>query len=85
MTARRGGTLCGMELSWTVRGGYANWTLTVSTAPPDHGEEHDWPATPFTQLLTHFRTVVDLLEAVHELEHDSISACTLTTLPSPCG
>ena len=73
MTTRRGGTLCGMEMTWTVRGAYANWTMTVSTAPPDPEEEveyrDDWPTDPFTRLHGHFRELVDLLEAKRGLEN----------------
>lgn len=71
-TAWPGGTLSGMEMTWTVRGGYANWTMTISTAPPDPGESgyrDEWPVEPLTRIHAHFRTVVDLLEAVHELEN----------------
>jgi hypothetical protein len=62
-----------MDTTWTVRGAYANWTLTVSTSPPDPEEEieyrQDWPAAPFERLHGHFRELIDLLEAVHGLEN----------------
>jgi hypothetical protein len=62
-----------MELTWTVRGAYANWTMTVSTAPPDPEEEveyrDDWRTEPFTRVHGHFRDVVDLLEAARTVEN----------------
>lgn len=73
MPARRGGTLSGMEMTWTVRGAYANWTMTVSTAPPDPEEEieyrDDWPEAPFARIHAHFRELIELLEAVRALEN----------------
>jgi hypothetical protein len=73
VTARLGGTLSGMEMTWTVRGAYANWTMTVSTAPPDPEEEieyrDDWPTEPFDRIHAHFRELIDLLEAVRGLEN----------------
>ncbi|MGB3439733.1 MAG: hypothetical protein WBA97_13375 [Actinophytocola sp.] len=79
-TTRRGGTLRGMETSWTVRGAYANWTMTVRTDPPDPDDEIEyrdaWPAEPFTRLNAHFREVVNLLEAVRGL--DNVPAALLS-------
>ncbi|MFI7679574.1 hypothetical protein [Actinophytocola sp. NPDC049390] len=62
-----------MELTWTVRGAYANWTMTVSTAPPDPEEEieyrDEWPSEPFNRLHANFRELIDLLEAVRGLDN----------------
>lgn len=61
-----------MELTWTVRGAFANWTLTVNIDPPEPENNvefrDDWRKEPFTRLYLHFGDVVNLLEVGRQLE-----------------
>lgn len=64
-----------MQLSWKLRGAYANWHLTMTVEPPDieEGDEpvryvDDWPTESMARVYTHFTDVVNLLECGRQLE-----------------
>jgi hypothetical protein len=62
----------GMEMTWQVRGAFANWRLTVTIEPPDPEEEieyrDDWRKEPFARVYLHFVDIVNLLEVGRQLE-----------------
>jgi hypothetical protein len=62
-----------MEMTWTVRGAYANWTMTVTIDPPDPEEgtdyRDDWRKEPFARMYFHFVDIVNLLEVGRQLEN----------------
>lgn len=64
-----------MELSWTVRGAYANWRMTMSAEPPDTDDcdgapdyVDNWPIDSLARVYSHFTDTVNLLEVTRELE-----------------
>jgi hypothetical protein len=61
----------GMEMTWQVSGAYANWTLSVTIAPPDDSYDvefrDDWRTEPFSRLHLHFVDLVNLLEVGRQL------------------
>lgn len=67
-----------MEMSWVVRGAYANWSMTLSILPPDDVDcdecVEDWHTAPLTRVYAHFADVVNLLEAGRELDDARMTA-----------
>lgn len=64
-----------MELSWTVRGAYANWRMTMTVEPPDAEDSEgtpayvdNWPTDSLARVYSHFTDTVNLLEVTRELE-----------------
>ncbi|GGP70596.1 hypothetical protein [Saccharothrix coeruleofusca] len=58
--------------SWKISGVYATWVMTVELLPPDLDED-DPPPEPcpepnFDALAGHFRTLVEMAEALKRLE-----------------
>lgn len=64
-----------MEMTWMVRGAYANWRMTVTILPPDDVDcdecVEDWRTEPLTRVYAHFADVVNLLEAGRQLDDTS--------------
>ena len=61
-----------MERTWTIRGAYANWTMTITVDPPDEEEEVPpltrFPTESFGNLGPLFREAIDLFEALRDNE-----------------
>ncbi|MCE6999427.1 hypothetical protein LZG04_32140 [Saccharothrix sp. S26] len=53
-----------MEKTWEISGAAANWTMTVSILEL---RDADLPPPDFEGLVEHFRTVIDLTEALWQL------------------
>ncbi|TQM82704.1 hypothetical protein FHX81_5114 [Saccharothrix saharensis] len=53
-----------MEKSWEISGAAADWTMTVSIVGLGGA---DLPQPDFDGLVEHFRTVIDLAEALWQL------------------
>jgi len=58
-----------MEHTWTLNGGYANWTMTITATAPEHSEltEPDLPTFPvenFANLGRQFHDTVNLFECL---------------------
>ncbi|GAB2981337.1 hypothetical protein [Saccharothrix stipae] len=66
-----------MEKTWEISGAAANWTMTVSILEPEYAEDTGGtglvppdkpdPLRDFEGLVEHFRTLVDLTEALWQL------------------
>lgn len=74
-TGWRGATFFGMQMSWVVRGAYANWSMTMTVAAPEVEEgdvcveyRDDWRTEPLSRVYHHFVDVVNLLEADRQLD-----------------
>jgi hypothetical protein len=58
-----------VEQTWNVRGSYANWTMTITTAAPEHREHVDlryFPERAFTRLADQFVDAVNLYECLRD-------------------
>jgi hypothetical protein len=63
-----------MERTWEMPGGYAIWTLTLTTAPVDGVTEppaDDWPADLLERIGEHFHDTVSLIECQRLIEERS--------------
>lgn len=66
-----------MQHTWHFAGAYANWTMTVTVAPPDHLDAADLSAFPvrrFDSLGRHFHDAVNLYECLRYQEDRSAQA-----------
>ncbi|GAA3842901.1 hypothetical protein GCM10022243_06700 [Saccharothrix violaceirubra] len=61
-----------MQKSWKIAGVHADWTLTVDIVPPEtDGDEPLGKLTrnpDFNNLVGHFRTIVEMNEALQDLQ-----------------
>lgn len=58
-----------VEHTWTVRGSYANWTMTITTAAPEHSDHVDlkyFPGRAFARLADQFVDAVNLYECLRD-------------------
>ncbi|TCP56833.1 hypothetical protein EV191_101780 [Tamaricihabitans halophyticus] len=63
-----------MHKTWTISGGYAEWTLTLHIEPPDAETEPpltSWPGEQLDHLEIYFHDVVNCYENAREVEHRS--------------
>src|SRR2546428_4965456 len=70
-TARTGETVWLMERTWKLPGGYANWTLTLTTAPVEGATEpflDDWSPDALDRLGEYFSDTVSLIECRRVIE-----------------
>ncbi|MEU5691142.1 hypothetical protein [Actinosynnema sp. NPDC020468] len=62
-----------MHQQWKINGVYATWTVSIDVTAPDTTEDPDptpetLTRTPnFEGLVHHFRSIVDMNEALQEL------------------
>jgi hypothetical protein len=58
-----------VEQTWTVRGSYANWTMTITTAAPEDVEQaalEYFPGRAFAHLADQFVDAVNLYESLRD-------------------
>lgn len=66
-----------MHHTWHFAGAYANWSMTVTVAAPDHLDAADLSAFPvrrFDNLGRHFHDAVNLYESLRYQEDRSTRA-----------
>lgn len=69
-----------MEKKWTVSGAFADWTLTVSTAPTSKYHEPDlpdWQQYNFARLADHFYDLVCMCEHLQDFDEGEVMASAL--------
>jgi hypothetical protein len=60
-----------MEKTWKISGCYANWTLTLTVAPPSDPEDFDvpeWPGDKFEPVADHFKDAVNFYEVSRDAQ-----------------
>jgi hypothetical protein len=63
-----------MERTWKMPGGYANWTMTLTTGPVDGATGpfvEDWPPDVLDRLGEYFFDSVSLIECRRLIEERS--------------
>jgi hypothetical protein len=63
-----------MEKRWNVSGAYAEWTMTLTTTPPEDADKplvDSWSPCVMEKIGDYFENLVSLLEYYRELHEES--------------
>jgi hypothetical protein len=71
-----------MERKWNVSRGYAEWTMTLSTAPPENDDKplvDTWSPGVLEKIGDYFEDLVSLLEYYRQLHEETGWRGSITT------